>query len=129
MFFLLLVGVLSALLPALSAPLPVVLWHGMGDDCCNPKSMGAIKHWIENATSSFVYSLRIGASDGDDVANGFLMPARKQVEDACGQLLKLPQLSNGFNAVGFSQGGQFLRAVVQKCEGQGVYCASCLLFF
>jgi palmitoyl-protein thioesterase len=26
-----------------------------------------------------------------------------------------PQLQNGYNAVGFSQGGQFLRAVAQRC--------------
>jgi hypothetical protein len=24
-------------------PTPVVLWHGMGDSCCNPSSMGSIK--------------------------------------------------------------------------------------
>ena len=24
-------------------PVPVVIWHGMGDSCCNPSSMGSIK--------------------------------------------------------------------------------------
>jgi len=30
------------LLPSFSiaGPTPVVLWHGMGDSCCNPLSMG-----------------------------------------------------------------------------------------
>ena len=28
---------------------PVVLWHGMGDTCCNPLSMGSIKKDIERA--------------------------------------------------------------------------------
>ena len=27
--------------------LPVVIWHGMGDSCCNPVSMGRIKEVIE----------------------------------------------------------------------------------
>jgi hypothetical protein len=32
-----------------------------------------------------------------------------QVEIVCGQLSKMPELKHGFNAIGFSQGGQFLR--------------------
>lgn len=30
-----------------AAPLPVVLWHGMGDACCHEYSMGKIKQVIE----------------------------------------------------------------------------------
>lgn len=31
-----------------SPPLtPVVIWHGMGDCCCNPMSMGAVQKMIE----------------------------------------------------------------------------------
>ena len=32
----------------LDAPVPVVIWHGMGDSCCNPASMGRIKQVIED---------------------------------------------------------------------------------
>lgn len=32
-----------------------------------------------------------------------------QVEQVCSQLAKMPELADGYNAVGFSQGGQFLR--------------------
>jgi palmitoyl-protein thioesterase len=28
---------------------PTVLWHGMGDTCCNPLSMGSIKKEIEKS--------------------------------------------------------------------------------
>eukprot|EP00961_Rhodomonas_salina_P155395 2092624-Rhodomonas_salina.2 len=28
-------------------PTPVVLWHGMGDTCCMPFSMGAVKKKLE----------------------------------------------------------------------------------
>lgn len=34
----------------------------------------------------------------------------------CAQLAGVAELSAGFNAVGFSQGGQFLRAYVQRCN-------------
>ena len=41
--FLLLVAFANAQNP----PVPVVIWHGMGDSCCNPLSMGRIKEVIE----------------------------------------------------------------------------------
>ena len=40
---------------------PVLLWHGMGDTCCNPLSMGYIKKMIEtNITGIYVRSIEIG---------------------------------------------------------------------
>ena len=42
---------------------PVVLWHGMGDSCCNPLSMGSIKSMIEkNISNIYVKSLEIGSN-------------------------------------------------------------------
>ena len=29
--------------------LPVVIWHGMGDSCCNKRSIGAVRNLIERA--------------------------------------------------------------------------------
>ncbi len=31
------------------SPLPVVLWHGMGDSCCAPHSIGAVANRIRKA--------------------------------------------------------------------------------
>ncbi|PNJ89759.1 PPT1 isoform 6, partial [Pongo abelii] len=43
------------------APLPLVIWHGMGDSCCNPLSMGAIKKMVEKKIPGiYVLSLEIG---------------------------------------------------------------------
>ena len=33
----------------------------------------------------------------------------------CKQLSEDPNLKNGYNAIGFSQGAQFLRGIAQKC--------------
>ncbi len=33
--------------PATTSKLPVVLWHGMGDSCCAPYSIGAVAKVIE----------------------------------------------------------------------------------
>merc|ERR1712156_792871 len=87
----------------------------MGDSCCNPVSMGRIKQVIEDETGGLVISLKIGLSVIDDTINGFLKPVNQQVEMVCQQLADDPQLKDGYNAIGFSQGGQFLRAVAQRC--------------
>ncbi|KAM8840026.1 palmitoyl-protein thioesterase 1 isoform 2-T3 [Spinachia spinachia] len=82
---------------------PLVLWHGMGDSCCNPLSMGAIKKMIEEKISGiYVISLMVGKNV-------------VQVSMVCSQLAQDPKLKGGYNAMGFSQGGQFLRAVAQRC--------------
>jgi palmitoyl-protein thioesterase len=60
-------------------PTPVVIWHGMGDSCCNPSSMGRIKEVIEETTNGYVISIMIGGSVIDDTINGFLKPVNKQV--------------------------------------------------
>lgn len=43
------------------------------------------------------------------------MNANDQVAEVCRQLKADPKLKGGYNSVGFSQGGQFLRAVAQRC--------------
>ena len=54
------------------AVVPVVLWHGMGDSCCNPLSMGAIQKLIESHISGvYVHSLRIGSNIEQVILIGF----------------------------------------------------------
>ncbi|XP_056154944.1 palmitoyl-protein thioesterase 1 [Lampris incognitus] len=96
--------------------LPLVLWHGMGDSCCNPLSMGAIKKMVEVEIPGIdVVSLMIGENVIEDTENGFFLDVNKQVSMVCRQLAQDPKLNGGYNAMGFSQGGQFLRAVAQRC--------------
>ncbi|EGG21366.1 palmitoyl-protein thioesterase 1 [Cavenderia fasciculata] len=101
---------------------PVVMWHGMGDTCCYPFSMGRIKQMIEEKIPGiFVYSIEIGDSITDDEFNGFFKNVNTQVDMVCDMLKKNENLTNGFNAIGFSQGGQFLRAYVERCNDPPVY--------
>ncbi|MGH0190585.1 UNVERIFIED_CONTAM: hypothetical protein FKN15_047893 [Acipenser sinensis] len=86
---------------------PLVLWHGMGDSCCNPLSMGAVKKMVEiKIPGIYVLSLEIGKTV--DTENGFFMNINDQVSLVCDTLARDPQLKEGYNAMGFSQGGQFL---------------------
>jgi len=97
-------------------PTPVVMWHGMGDTCCNPLSLGSIQKFIEREIPGvYVHSLKFGKTFVQDEESGFLTPVNKQVEMACEAIANDEKLRNGYNSVGFSQGGQFLRAVAQRC--------------
>ncbi|KAM3934194.1 palmitoyl-protein thioesterase 1 [Leptodactylus fuscus] len=108
--------VLGDSVKGLGGPLPLVIWHGMGDSCCNPLSMGAIKKMVEQKIPGiYVLSLKVGNNIVEDMENSFFLNVNKQLDLVCEQLAKDPRLQNGYNGMGFSQGGQFLRAVVQKC--------------
>lgn len=99
-----------------TSPVPVVLWHGMGDICCNPLSMGSIKRQIERRVPGiYVNSLMIGDNIKQDFIHGFLMNVNDQISFACEAIRNDSQLAGGYHAMGFSQGGQFLRAVAQRC--------------
>ncbi|XP_022122260.2 palmitoyl-protein thioesterase 1 [Pieris rapae] len=97
-------------------PLPIVLWHGMGDTCCFSFSLGSFKAFLEDQIPGvYVKSLMIGDSIIEDMENGYFMYPNKQVDYVCDKLSKDQKLHKGFNAIGFSQGCQFFRAVIQRC--------------
>nr|AIN34691.1 fatty alcohol acetyltransferase [Agrotis segetum] len=97
-------------------PTSIVLWHGMGDTCCVSFSLGGFKLFLEKAIPGvYVDSLQIGNSTIEDLENGYFLNPNTQVEKVCKYLAEHPKLKDGFNAIGFSQGSQFMRAVVQRC--------------
>ncbi|KAL1933323.1 hypothetical protein VTP01DRAFT_7413 [Rhizomucor pusillus] len=101
---------------------PIVLWHGMGDDCCNPESMGRVVKLLQDRLPGvFVHSLRIGEDTEQDHKAGFFGQLNDQIDYVCDQLAGIPELANGFNAIGFSQGGLFMRAYVQRCNQPPVH--------
>ncbi|XP_003492426.1 palmitoyl-protein thioesterase 1 [Bombus impatiens] len=100
---------------------PVVLWHGMGDSCCFSFSLGGIKKLIENKIPNiYVYSIRLGNNEIEDVEHSYFGNINEQIQEVCQQLSKNERLKNGYNAIGFSQGAQFLRAVIQRCPNPPV---------
>ncbi|XP_011167607.1 palmitoyl-protein thioesterase 1 [Solenopsis invicta] len=98
------------------AAVPVVLWHGMGDSCCFSFSLGRIREFLqEQIPGVYVHSIRIGNNEIEDVENGYFGNINEQIKYVCELLARDPNLQNGYNAIGFSQGAQFLRAVAQRC--------------
>lgn len=47
-----------------------------------------------------------------DTENGFFMDVNEQVSMVCSQLAQDPKLKEGYNAMGFSQGAQFLYVTI-----------------
>lgn len=96
--------------------LPIVLWHGLGDSCCNPFSIGGFKKFLEESMPGvYVNSLRIGSNMIEEIGDSYFMNCNEQVQKACEIIMNDTKLSGGYNAIGFSQGGQFMRAVAQRC--------------
>lgn len=89
----------------------------MGDSCCDPKSLGYLKEIIEETLPGVdVISIRTGPTEDDDRKSSFFGRIDDQVTQVCHQLASDSRLKHGFNAIGFSQGGQMLRAYVQRCN-------------
>jgi palmitoyl-protein thioesterase len=99
----------------------VDLREGMGDSCCDPRSMGKVKASIEEALPGvYVKSIRIGPTENDDRKATYFGNLNEQVAEVCAELAEDEELAGGFNAIGFSQGGQALRAYVERCNSPRV---------
>jgi palmitoyl-protein thioesterase len=100
---------------------PIVLWHGMGDCCCNPGSMGYIKKLLQtNLPGVYVHSLMLGDNVFSDTEHGYFSNMNDMVEKACEKIKGDDKLKDGYNLIGFSQGGLFVRALTQRCAGPTV---------
>ncbi|GJJ69655.1 palmitoyl-protein thioesterase [Entomortierella parvispora] len=100
---------------------PVVFYHGMGDSA-HSKGMEELFDSLRAfAPEIFIHSVSLAESEAEDQRAGFFGNVNHQIETVCEQLKGIPELSKGFNAVGFSQGGQFLRAYIQRCNDPPVH--------
>ena len=100
-------------LRAAHAALPVVLWHGMGDRASGLSTLEKLIR--EQVPGVYVTSIMIGKNEEEDFLNSYFMNVNDQVKEVCSMLSSDEKLAKGFNFLGFSQGGQFARAVVQRC--------------
>jgi len=101
---------------------PIVMWHGMGDCCCNPLSMGSIVKYLEEKIPGvYVLSLMLGDNVVQDTENGFFLNINTQIDMACNIIRNDPKLQNGYHAVGFSQGGLFIRGLAQRCPSPKIH--------
>ncbi|KAI1497462.1 alpha/beta-hydrolase [Biscogniauxia marginata] len=99
-------------------PLPVVIWHGLGDSFSAEglQSVGALVEKVNPGT--FVYFVRLDESASSDRTATFYGNVTEQLAKVCDDLASNPILSTApaIDAVGFSQGGQFLRGYIERCN-------------
>ena len=111
--------------PKHAKPLPLLIWHGLGDryDAEGLHTVGALVSKIHPGTH--VEYIRAAESGSDDQRATFFGNITAQSELICADLLSNDNLTDTHgnvrvDALGFSQGGQFLRGLVERCEGLSV---------
>ncbi|WWD17536.1 hypothetical protein CI109_101977 [Kwoniella shandongensis] len=104
------------------SPRPLVIWHGLGDTSLSDGILDFINTTQSLHPGIFVHSVKIpeeGSLD-DERKAGFWGYAEMQGDEGCEQIKAIPELKGGFDAVGFSQGGLFMRYYAQYCDGPPV---------
>lgn len=97
-------------------PTPVVFWHGMGDTAYG--SCDTDRKALEKKYPGLtVLSIQIGNNSAEDAMASYFSNVNHQIDLACKAVLNSPTINQhkSFNAIGFSQGGQFLRGLIQRC--------------
>ncbi|KAF2257837.1 palmitoyl-protein thioesterase 1 precursor [Lojkania enalia] len=100
------------------SPIPLIIWHGLGDkyDSDGIKGVGELANKANPGT--FVYNIRLSEDSETDARATFFGNLTEQIQQVCDDLSSHPILSTApsVNALGFSQGGQFLRGYIQRCN-------------
>jgi palmitoyl-protein thioesterase len=120
---------LTAALPANvpSKPLPLLIWHGLGDkyDAEGLRTTGILAQKVHPGT--YVYYIHLDEDGNSDRTATFFGNVTTQIEQVCEDIKKDPRLlaphsNEGLrvDALGFSQGGQFLRGLIERCDGLSV---------
>lgn len=107
-------------------PLPLLIWHGLGDkyDADGLRSTGTVATKVHPGT--YVYYIHLDEDGSSDRTATFFGNVTTQIEQVCEDLKEDPKLRAGdgetmrVDALGFSQGGQFLRGLLERCDGLSV---------
>lgn len=96
-----------------ASTLPLVFLHGMGDSCFN-KGMKSLTE--ESGKYMGVYSVCIPTGDSriSDTLNGFFLDMDGSVDIFAAKVKADPNLANGFNCVGLSQGNNICRGYIER---------------
>jgi palmitoyl-protein thioesterase len=96
----------------------LVIWHGLGDTYNSEgiQDVGLLADEIHPGT--FAYAIAVGADANADRSATFFGNVTEQLQFVCDTLAAHPILSTApaIDAIGFSQGGQFLRGYVERCN-------------
>ncbi|CAH7687145.1 putative palmitoyl-protein thioesterase precursor [Phakopsora pachyrhizi] len=90
------------------------IWHGLSDSYQN-SGIGRLARWVDDRyPGKKVYLIRMSESGEEDRRATWFGSANEEVTSAYEQISRIKELSDGFDAIGFSQGGQLMRAYVER---------------
>jgi palmitoyl-protein thioesterase len=95
--------------------IPVVLMHGVaqGND-----AMAIVVDWLqESMPGVYVVNMEIG----NGLVDSIFMHMDDQIQTYCNNVRADPNLANGFNAIGFSQGTLITRGYIERCNSPPVF--------
>lgn len=99
-------------------PLPLLIWHGLGDNYAAEgiTSVAALAESVNPGT--LTYLIRLDEDPSADRTATFFGNLTLQIEKVCADVAAHPILSTApaVDAIGFSQGGQFLRGYIERCN-------------
>ncbi|KAI9040704.1 palmitoyl-protein thioesterase family protein [Aspergillus affinis] len=120
-----LLPILASSLPTTNelAPLPLVIWHGLGDDFQRDGMKEVASLADATNPGTYVHLIHLADSGAADRQASFIGDVNLQVDTVCAQLQadNILRTAPGINALGFSQGGQFLRAYIERCNSPPVH--------
>ncbi|KAK4475174.1 hypothetical protein MN116_000772 [Schistosoma mekongi] len=100
----------------LTEKLPVIIWHGMGDRGTGTGILKLAKAIEDEVPGTYVKCITTSNSIIEDIKDTYFMPINNQLEYVCRIIQEDRNFSNGLHMIGISQGGLFVRALVQKCS-------------
>lgn len=103
-------------------PLPLVIWHGLGDNFAS-EDLADVASLAESVNpGTWTYMIRVGDDASSDRSASFFGDLTQQVDKVCADIAAHQILSTApaIDALGFSQGGLFLRAYVERCNSPPV---------
>lgn len=93
---------------------PVVLFHGLGDECTN-SGFSKLTQSIAKDLNTYAACIEIG----NGMLTSFIKDFRKQAEEACQKLKQDPKLQGDIQVVGLSQGALIGRYIIESCDFNG----------
>ncbi|KAH9858545.1 alpha/beta-hydrolase [Lenzites betulinus] len=100
---------------------PLVIWHGMGDSYASPGMIDFMSYIKDMHPGIFIHSVYVNETIKEDERAGFFGNVNEQIQIVSEQLANVTELQGGFDAIGFSQGGQFLRAYVERYNSPPIH--------
>lgn len=99
-------------------PLPLIIWHGLGDSYDADGIHQIAKLATSTVPGTYVHVVQLADTGSSDRSATFFGNLTDQVEYVCNQIARdnILRTAPAINALGFSQGGQFLRAYVERCN-------------